>query len=400
MKLIRAAAAVPFVLVLLTWLSFRASNTEAERFDRTLGALDRFALVESALQRDVLSARAGMLRNYDPLVREVNALTELISRLRDAVSADTEESAAIDRLAASVSRQEELTEQFKSKNALLQNSLAYFRLFNAHLSGADRNGPLAPAVSALAAAILQLTLDTSPAAAREVADRLDELATQPLPTGDADPVQALLAHGKLLRDLLPTTDGVLKALLEKPSKRQQETIRTMVLAHQAASRATAQKFRLLLYATSLVLVGVLVHLGLRLRSRALALRRRAAYEHVIAGISTRLINTQPHEIDTQINRALAELSELVHADRAYLVVSGEPTQINKWSREGIAVPPSWPEGASCVLTCAPCFTASLGLTTTMSPSCSPAVMYTCVPRSRPTLTGRIWMTLFSTTGTN
>ena len=55
---------------------------------------------------------------------------------------------------------------------------------------------------------------------------------------------------------------------------------------------------------------MLVHLGLRLRSRALALRRRAAYEHVIAGISTRLINTQPHEIDTQINRALAELSQL------------------------------------------------------------------------------------------
>src|SRR4029077_20102668 len=102
----------------------------------------------------------------------------------------------------------------------------------AHLSGADRHGPLAPAVSALAAAMLQLTLDTSPAAAREVADRLNELAAQPLPIVDPDPVQALLAHGQLLRDLLPTTDGGLKALLDKPSKRQQETIRTMVLAHQ------------------------------------------------------------------------------------------------------------------------------------------------------------------------
>jgi signal transduction histidine kinase len=340
-----AAVAVPLVLLLLTWLSFRASNTDAERFDRALGALDRFALVESALQRDVLSARAGMLRNYDPLVREVNVLNELISRLRDAASADAEEVAAIDRLAASVSRQEELTEQFKSNNGLLQNSLAYFRLFSAHLSGADRNGPLAPAVGALAAAMLQLTLDTSPAAAREVADRLDELATQPLPTVGADPVQALLAHGQLLRDLLPTTDGVLKALLEKPSKRQQEAVRTMVLSHQAASRATAQKFRLLLYATSLVLLGVLVHLGLRLRSRALALHRRASYEHVIAGISTRLIDTQPHDIDRQINRALAELAELVHADRAYLVVSGEPNQLNMWCGEGITFPPSWPDRA-------------------------------------------------------
>jgi len=77
MKVTPAAAAVLLVLVLLTWLSFRASNMDAERFDRALGALDRFAMVESALQRDVLSARAGMLRNYDPLVREVTALNEL-----------------------------------------------------------------------------------------------------------------------------------------------------------------------------------------------------------------------------------------------------------------------------------------------------------------------------------
>ena len=85
----------PLVLALLTWLSFRASNTDAERFDRALAALDRFALVESALQRDVLSARAGMLRNYDPLVREVNVLNELIVELQDAAAADAEEVAAV-----------------------------------------------------------------------------------------------------------------------------------------------------------------------------------------------------------------------------------------------------------------------------------------------------------------
>ena len=168
MRLTPAAAAVPLVLVLLTWLSFRASNMDAERFDRALGALDRFALVESALQRDVLSARVGMLRNYDPLVREVNVLNDLIIRLRDAAAADAEEAAAVDRLGASVNRQEELTEQFKSNNALLQNSLAYFRLSSGHLSEADRDDALAPAVSALAAAMLQLTLDTSPPAAGEV----------------------------------------------------------------------------------------------------------------------------------------------------------------------------------------------------------------------------------------
>jgi signal transduction histidine kinase/CheY-like chemotaxis protein len=348
MKVMPAAAAVLLVLVLLTWLSFRASNIDAERYDRALGALDHFALAESALHRDVLSARAGMLRNYDPLVREVNALNQLVRRLRDA-SVDAEEVAAVDRLAASVNRQEELTEQFKSSNALLQNSLSYFRLFTARLSEADRNDPLAPAVSALATAMLQLTLDTSPAAVREVTDRLNRLASQRLGPADFDSVQALLAHGKLLTDVLPTTDGELKALLDKPSKRRQEAIRTMLVAHQDVLRGTAQRDRLLLYATSLFLLGFLVHLGLKLRSRALALQRRAAYEHVIAGISTRLIDAQPREIDAQIKRALAELAHLVHADRAYLVVTGQTTEINMWCRERMTFPPGWPERAPTIV---------------------------------------------------
>ena len=341
MKVTLAAAAVSVLLVLLTWLSFRAIDTDAERYDRALKALDRFTMMEIALQRDVLSARAGLLRNYDPLVREVNALSESLGRLRNNASGDAEEAAAIDRFAAAATRQEELTEQLKSDNALLQNSLAYFRLFSARLSTSHEGGRLAPAVSALAAAMLPLTLHTSPAVAREVADRLNGLATQDFPPGAAESVQALLAHGRLLLDLLPTTDGVLRALLAAPSKQELQTLRTMVLTRQATSRTTAREFRLLLYAASLLLLGILVYLGLQLRVRALTIQRRAALEHVIAGISTRLIDAQPNEIDAQIDRALAELAELVEADRAYLMVSGGLTWSRSWCRTGMTFPPGW-----------------------------------------------------------
>jgi signal transduction histidine kinase len=342
MKATPAAAAVPVLLVLLTWLSFRAIDPDAERYDRSLKALDRFTMMEIALQRDVLSARGGLLRNYDPLVQEANALRESLGRLRDHESGDAEEAAAIDRFAAAASRQEQLTEQFKSDNALLQNSLAHFRLLSGLLSAAHGPGSLVPAVSALAAAMLQLTLDTSPAA-RAVAERLTALAAQPWPSGDAGSVQALLAHGRLLHDLLPTTDGLLRGLLAAPSKRELKNLRSMILTRQAASRAASREFRLLLYAISLLLLAVLVHLGLRLRARALALQRRAAFEHVIAGISTRLIDAQPHEIDRQIDRALAELAELVEADRAYLVVSGRLTRMHKWCKEATIFPPGWPD---------------------------------------------------------
>ena len=43
------------------------------------------------------------------------------------------------------------------------------------------------------------------------------------------------------------------------------------------------------------------------------------------------------------------MAHLVHADRAYLVVPGKTTEINKWCREGMTFPPGWPERAPTLL---------------------------------------------------
>jgi signal transduction histidine kinase len=344
-----AALMVLLLLALLSWLSFRASDPNAERYDQALKALDRFLVTESALHRDVLSARAGLLRDYDPLVREVEILRQAVDKLGKDASDTPNQLATVGHVAAATDRQENLTEQFKSENALLQNSLLYFRLLSARLSTSDM-GPLTPAVSALAAAMLELTLDTSPAAASKVADQLNRLAARPPPLGEVESVRALLAHGRLLDDLLPTTDQILKDLLAVPSQQQLQALRTAILRRQAASRATARQFRLLLYAASLVLVGLLVQLGARLRARALALQRRAEFEHVIARISTRLIDAQPHQIDAHIDRALRDLAEHLKADRAYVVILSGPARIHRWCREGQVFPPGWPDRVPTLLT--------------------------------------------------
>jgi signal transduction histidine kinase/CheY-like chemotaxis protein len=342
MKVTPAAAMVPVLVLLLTWLSVRAINPEAELFDRALGELDRFAMIESALYRDVFSARAGTLRNYDPLVREINALHDSVDQLRKTAAIDTETTAAVDQLAASIGRQEELVEQFKSDNALLHNSLSFFGRFGVRLESSD----LGPAVTAASAAMLHLTLDTSSAAVRDVKDRLDELALQRASTaGDGDVVGGLLAHGRLLHDLLPAVDNTLKAMRALPRKRDQDSLRTMVLIRQSASRTTARQFRRALYGTSLLLVGLLVYLGLRLRARANVLQRRAAFEHVIAGISMRFINAPPQNIAAEIDRALGDMAECVGSDRGYFVMSGPTPRVHAWCKAGKSFPPGWPERA-------------------------------------------------------
>jgi signal transduction histidine kinase/CheY-like chemotaxis protein len=345
MKMTLSMVIVSLLLMLLTWLSFSAINTQAELFDRALTALDDFGTMENALQRDVLTARAGMLRNYDSLVARESMLKVALDQLREVAAIDTGMAVAVDRLSVSATRQERLLESFKSDNALLQNSLAYFGLFSTRLATTDDDRALVPAVGALATAMLHLTLDTSSEAARLVEDRLNDVARLPLSPARSDSMQALLAHGRLLRDLLPTTDGVLRAFLAASGSDEQRTLRTLILRRQQASRATARDFRVTLYATSLLLLGGLVHLGVRLRRRTVALRQRAAIEHAIAGISTRLINVQSSEITTYIEQALAQLAECIGADRAYFMVSDTRTPLQGWRRKGVYFPANWPEKA-------------------------------------------------------
>ncbi|HTO60834.1 MAG TPA: two-component system VirA-like sensor kinase [Bradyrhizobium sp.] len=340
----RAAAPIAFVACLvlaLTWFSYRAVNPEAELFDHALADLDHFAMVGNALHRDVFAARVGMLRNYDPLVREVEALRASLQRLRETAAIDAETTAVIDRLAASIDRQEELIELFKSENALLQNSLSFFGRFAA--GSAPPN--LDPAISAAAAAIMRLTLDSSAGAAHDVQERLDALEQQARQAGQEQSVEGLLAHGRLLYRLLPSVDGTLKAMRALPQKQDRDALRALILEDQLASRMSARSYRALLYGTSLLLVSSLVFFGVRLKSRARALHRRAAIEHMIAGISMRFINAPLQTIDAEIDRALAEMAGFCGADRAYFVTSGPVQRVHLWHGEGMAPPPGWPARA-------------------------------------------------------
>jgi hypothetical protein len=240
MKVTGIAALVLFLLSLLTWLLVNGLDLNSARFDRELRALDDFARFERGLNREVLAVRAGLSRNYDPLARMANAYDDSLNRLREVAGLGVEEAAAIEVLAARARRQQELIERFKTRNALLRNSLAYFGTFSARLAGSD-DRPVVAAASVLAAAMLHLTLDTSPAAARGVKVGLEQLARLQGPPGDAPSIQAAIAHGGVLHDLLPLTDAALKEFSAAASVREQDVVRSLITKRQLAARASASQ---------------------------------------------------------------------------------------------------------------------------------------------------------------
>jgi signal transduction histidine kinase len=346
MRLLSGALGVLLLLALLTWLLLRGIDTNAPAYAVTLRTFDDFALAEASLHRDVLQARAGLLRDYDPLAKAVEAMEDAVVRLRSHAQTEGLDAGPADRLAATVSQQEELTERFKTSNALLQNSLSYVGLLSTVRVFGEQDAQLAPATGALAAAILYLTRDTSLDAVKALHERIDRFAAQSPTVGpDAEAARALLAHARLLQELLPAVDETLKALAAAPSRQPLEEIRAQFSDHRSSVEATAQRFRLLLYLVSLLLLVMLVYLGLRLRARARNLRRRAEFEHVIAESSTSLINCPPAETDARLKQVLGELCRAMGVERAYVALDENPTRIYAWSADRKAYPPGWPDQA-------------------------------------------------------
>jgi signal transduction histidine kinase len=344
MRLSEIAAGVGVVcllLALLTWLLMRGIATDAVVYSTTQRIFEDFALAEASLDRDVLQARAGLLTNYDPLVRSSEQIAAAVSELRTQVVSEGLDTGPVDRLAAATKIEEKLTERFKSDNALLRNSLSYVSHLSTSPGFNDQNFRL----GALATAILQLTLDSSARSQQAVEERLLELAVQPPVEADQATAQALISHVRLLKILLPSVDDTLRGLFAVQTGPPLEETRTQFARLHIASESSAQRFRLLLYATSVLLALALIDLGRRLRARAVALRKRAAFEHLIAEQSARLINCPPAETKARLEQALAEFGRMVEADRVYVVLSESPILVYAWSENDAPYPPGWPERA-------------------------------------------------------
>jgi len=332
------------LLLLLTWLTWHSTSSTAHNVQLSLNVLDQVAAAESALHRDLLGVRTGLLNNYDPIAAEAKTIRDAVPRLRARVPSDPKIEAEIDHFTQIVELQEQETERFKSRNALLRNSLTYFQLFSARLSATTDNPELVARVGSLTAAMLHLTQDSAPAVMREVDTAMANMPTEQFPDPEVDTAEALVSHARLLRDLLPETDQGLKTLFALPSHDQQERIRSLVVARGIVCERKAARYRYALYAVSLLLAGGLVMLGLRLERRARHMRRRADIEHVIAGISTRFINARSEFVPVQIERALEELSRCLGADRAYFIAGGSQPRAYLWRRPGVHFPADWPLG--------------------------------------------------------
>src|SRR5215475_140590 len=171
------------LVLVLTYLLGPFAAPEIARHERTSEALRALILHEAALQRDVLKARAGLLGNYDPLVRSLENRRRAFDTLRSddhaaAGGARTKIGRHLEGMAAVLAEQEALVEAFKSHNALLQNSLMFFghAIQQFKTSGNRPQDAVFAEVGTLASAMLRFASDPRVANAGDVTASLDRLA--------------------------------------------------------------------------------------------------------------------------------------------------------------------------------------------------------------------------------
>jgi hypothetical protein len=339
---------VPIVagpMLVLTYLLLHGATPDATLHEHILDALRAVILNDAALQRDALKARAGLLRNYDPLVQSVEnlrgaaATLQAIGRVAEG-GANAEIDRQLDRVLRAVADQEALVEAFKSRNALLQNSLSFFsHTIHQLASGAGGlRGSASPLIGALSNAMGRFTSEPRPDTGAEVIGLLDQLAQHSTSEKLRQEVETLVPHGRLIVASLPELDGLLSRLLAAPTSERARSLQDLYLSLYGRAAVRAGWFRILLYVASLTLVAYVCYLFLRLRANARTLQARLVFENLISAISTQFINVPRDRLDGAIDEALAQLATQAKVERATMIFLAETGQVAKeyrWQRDDI-----------------------------------------------------------------
>ena len=266
------------VVLLLLWTRSQAVNLT--QHTQYVDALRQLQELDARINQNLLQLRLGLLDYYDPIVNEQAAIRNLhqvletspdfVGSTRQDLQGQVQQNIQLWR------EKDRLIQQFKSKHAILQNSLTYFPLAVTELTE-QPNLPsdLATELDNLLQTILLFNLSASETLTTQLETDIDQLRDRISDSESANEMLAnLLTHADLILENRLATDDLIATLLTIPTRQQgTDLAETYDIAYQQAIRA-ANLYRLGLYAVSTVLVmAVATSIIAKLRAVATALQQ-------------------------------------------------------------------------------------------------------------------------------
>jgi len=264
----RPAVIVCLLVTTLTILFLGSRTPDLASRDALQEALRQLSLHDAELSRDVLLTRAGLLPNYEPLTADRRQLESDVAALRAAAAGATREAHAvldpgIVSLATAVSAKLTATEDFKTTQAILRNSLAYLTHEAPVLQPLLKDPARASAFGRLSYVVLRYLETPEPGIGHEIEALLEQLGG-----GRAEPELAtLVSHGRMIARVLPEVDALGAEIQSAPTRQRTSELSAAVIAYADRVEARTQRYLYALYAVSLVLLAYLILQFLRLRAR-------------------------------------------------------------------------------------------------------------------------------------
>lgn len=269
-------------------LYVRSQAADYDAHARVVEATGKVRHLDERLSEQVLAARFGLLNQYDPITGTEIELSSaghtLGERIRTVVGSDAELTRAVGALEASIASQRGTVEHFKTENSVLKNSLRYLPTAanDADAASIQAQGVDAGASSLAVHRMVQAALvydligdaSTRDEHLKNLAALRDRAQTA---SGDlrAD-LELLMSHATVIGDRQPRVDGWVKQVLDNDTKERLGVVEALYHRRFGAAVATANGYRKILYAWSLLLLAAVGVAGVGLRRLYADLERRVA----------------------------------------------------------------------------------------------------------------------------
>ena len=294
--------------------------------------LRRVQAATAELNERVLKSRSALMTQYDPLVHALRDLRQLHERLKRVpdflgASAAVDLRAQLQKSEAQLREKDELVENFKTHNSVLQNSLHYFPILANSVIDRARvaptGAPVASRIQTLIAAIMLFDTSADAESSARVQAAQLELSAEKQAAHELQldhELELILAHSRIILERKPIADRIVQQILSVPLPRMARALEEAYSMHHRSATDRALLVRQILFGLALVTVVLgLTDVILRMRRSAQALQsataelrdanaalaREREKERQLGELKTRFVSMTSHEFRTPLSVILS-----------------------------------------------------------------------------------------------
>ncbi|MGH8347139.1 MAG: DAHL domain-containing protein [Pseudomonas sp.] len=264
--------------LLFLYLSSRSGQTATYGKSRDL--IRQIMQQNAQWENEILKARVAISHNYDPLVSPLIEMTQLWRTFdslesQNRLNQSSTWRATLDAYLIAIKEKTRAVELFKSRNAVLRNSLAFLptaeddiQMHLARLADADQLQVqnIVTDIYDLLLSSLEFTQVTSADRAADILVGLNKLQVdkERLPPEFHEPIDILSNHISLILREQPKVNSLLQEIEVIPVVERLDDITNMLNRDQQQAEAIDQKYHLFLLLFSALLVLILIWLAIHL----------------------------------------------------------------------------------------------------------------------------------------